>query len=147
MKHTMLILFLVAAITGVWQSSARAESPDDILVVANNALSVSSVSNAELKSIFLKERTRWRNGAKVIPIHAKEGTPLRRAFLRRLLNMEESRERAYWQEQKIKRGALPPAAFSSSLRAVFQIKGSVAYVFRSDYKEGVAKIVAVLESN
>ena len=61
--------------------------------------------------------------------------------------MEESRERAYWQEQKIKRGTLPPAAFSSSLRAVFQIKGSVAYVFRSEYKEGVVKVLAVLESN
>lgn len=147
MKHTIFVLFVVAVISGAWQSTAHAERPDDILVVANNSLKADSVSTAELKAIYLKERTRWKTGGRAIPIHAKEGTALRRAFLQRLLRMEESRERAYWQEQKIKKGTLPPAAFSSSLRAVFQIKGSVAYVFRSDYKQGVAKVVAVLTSD
>ena len=147
MKHNILILLLAAAIIGIGQSTAHAESPNDILIVANNSVKADSVSMAELKAIYLKERTRWKAGGRAIPIHAKEGTVLRRAFLQRLLRMEESRERAYWQEQKIKKGTLPPAAFSSSLRAVFQIKGSVAYVFRSDYKQGVAKVVAVLASD
>ena len=147
MKHKTRVLLLVVAITGLWQSTAAADSPDDILIVANKSVPLNTASNAELKAIFLKQKSRWKNGSKAIPVHAKKGTTLRSDFLKRLLNMEQSRERSYWQEQKIKRGVLPPPAFSNSLRAVFQISGSVSYVFRSDYKEGVAKILAVLESD
>ena len=60
--------------------------------------------------------------------------------------MEQSRERSYWQEQKIRKGLMPPATFSNLLMAVFKVNGSVSYVFRSDYKQGVVKILAVLAS-
>ena len=145
MKRKMLIVFLVAfALVGIFQSPAHADSPNDILVVANKSVPGSSISSSELKAIFLKKKGRWKNGAKAIPINAKDGTALRKAFLQRLLNMEESRERSYWQEQKIRGGTMPPATFSNLLKAVFKVNGSVGYVFRSDYKEGVVKVLMVL---
>ncbi len=39
---------------------------------------------------------------------------------------------------------MPPATFSNLLKAVFKVNGSVGYVFRSDYKEGVVKVLMVL---
>ena len=64
MKHTILTIIVVAAITGFWQSTAHAESPDDILVVANSSLTMNSVSSAELKAIFLKQNPleEWGQG-------------------------------------------------------------------------------------
>jgi ABC-type phosphate transport system substrate-binding protein len=145
-SKTLVVLLLGFALTGVWQSTAHADSPDDILIVVNKSVPINSVSSAELKAIFLKKKTRWKNGSKAIPIHAKNGTPLRKAFGQRLLNMEQSREKSYWQEQKIRTGTLPPITFSNLLKAVFKVNGAVSYVFRSDYKEGVVKIIMVLAS-
>jgi hypothetical protein len=143
-SKTLMVVLLVTAFTVIWQSTAHADNPNDILVVANNSVPISSISTAELKSIFLKKKGRWKNGSKAFPIHAKEGTTLRKAFGQRLLNMELSRELSYWQEQKIRKGIMPPATFSNLLKAVYKVKGSVSYVFRSNYKAGVVKILAVL---
>jgi ABC-type phosphate transport system substrate-binding protein len=145
-SKALVVLLLGFALTGAWQSTAHADSPNDILIVANKSVPINSISTAELKSIFLKKKGRWGNGSKAIPIHAKKGTTLRKAFNSRLLNMDQSREQSYWQEQKIRKGLMPPASFSNLLMAVFKVNGSVSYVFRRDYKQGVVKILAVLAS-
>ena len=145
MKSKLLMISLLTfAFAGIFQSTAYAESPDDILIVANKSVPMDSISSAELKAIFLKKKSRWKNGSKTIPINAKDGTLLRKTFVQRLLNMEQTREKSYWQEQKIRKGTLPPATFSNLLKAVFKVNGSVGYVFRSDYKEGVVKVLMVL---
>ncbi len=135
---------LIIAISLVLPSLARAESPDDILIVANFSVKIKTVSTAELKAIFLKKKVRWKTGLKAIPIHAKGGTLLKQEFLKRLMNMDEDLERSYWQDQKIRSGTVPPVAFRKALKAVFNIKGSVSYVFRSQYMKGVVKILTVL---
>ncbi|MCP4675326.1 MAG: hypothetical protein GY854_07435 [Deltaproteobacteria bacterium] len=123
---------------------ARAESPGDILIVANKGVAVDSVSVDELKAFFFKQRTSWKKGGKVVPVHAKEGSSLREAFLAKVLSMQLTQEIAFWQEQKIRKGISAPPEFSNTLKAVFKIKGSLSYVFRKDFKEGVVKVILVL---
>jgi ABC-type phosphate transport system substrate-binding protein len=124
--------------------AAAAESPDDILIVVNKSVTAGSTTVAELRNIFLKKKTSWRTGDQVVPVHATSGSKLRSAFQKRLLGMSATEEREYWKNAKIKHALMEPATFNDTLKAVFKLRGAVSYVFRSQYKEGVAKILLVL---
>ncbi len=141
-----LIVFCLACVAFLVSSvnSVKAESPNDILIVANKGVSAGSLSLDELKAFFFKERTSWKTGGRVVPIHANEDSALRKAFLSKVLSMRLAQEKAFWQEQKIRKGMAAPPEFSNTLKAVFKIKGALSYIFRKDYREGVAKILLVL---
>ena len=132
--------------------SARAESPDDIIVFVNKALKVDAVSQDEVKKIFLKKKTSWSPREKIICIHAKKGTPLRNAFRKRVLEMDEKAENVYWQEQKIRHQLAKPPEFANTVKAVFKVKaifktlGAISYAFRKDVPGNVVKTVLVVPS-
>jgi ABC-type phosphate transport system substrate-binding protein len=125
-------------------SSVVANDPEDILVVVNVSVAEKSVELEELRTIFLKMRTSWRSGGKVVPINPKNGSALRRQFQERVLGMSADEEKSYWEKQKITKGVEPPPEFTNTLKAVFRIKGSVTYIYRSQYREGVSKVLYVL---
>jgi ABC-type phosphate transport system substrate-binding protein len=137
-------LLVAAACVALFSAPARADGPNDILVIANKAVGVDSITLDELKAFFLKQRTSWKGGEKVNPIHAAAGSPLRQAFLQRVLGMSQSQETEHWQSQKIRQGLDGPAELANTLQAVFRVKGGVSYVFRSQYKDGAAKILLVI---
>jgi hypothetical protein len=120
-----------------------AEGPNDIMIIANKSVKASKISADELKAIFLKKKESFA-GSKVVPINAKTGSPLRKAFQRRVVDMDGNNEAGYWEEQKIKTGLTPPSEFAGTVKAVFSVKGSVGYCFRSEYREGVVKVLLVL---
>lgn len=124
--------------------SVSAENPQDILIIVNKSSSVKSASVDELRDVFLKKRSSWSGGDKVIPVHASEGSTLREDFRRRVLNMSSGDEKNYWQEKKIKSGDSKPAEFGDTQRAVFKLRGAVSYVYRSQFKEGSANVVLVV---
>lgn len=140
----ILSLLAIAAAIALAPRWGRAESPDDILVIANKGVAADALSVDEIKSLFTRSRGTWKNGGKVIPVHAKEGSDLRKAFRSRVLRMSLEEEQSFWQDQKIRKGLTPPAEFGNPLKAVFSLSGSVSYVFRRDYRDGVAKILLVL---
>ncbi len=145
MKKPFIALPLLVVVSLMLPGSpAVAENPNDILIVANQGVSVDSVSIKDLKAIFLKRRANWKNGGKVIPIHAKEGTEIRNAFVERVLGMDSVKERAYWQEVMVKSGTRKPPEFSNTLKAVFKLRGGVSYIYRSQYRDGVSKILLVI---
>jgi len=121
---------------------AAAESPDDILIIANPSLSAVSISKAEAREIFLRTKTDFR-GSRTTPIHASDGSVLRKTFSRKVLGMTEAEEKQYWEKVKIMEGKMPPASFSNTSKAVFKLKDSISYVFRKDYKN-VGKILLVI---
>ncbi len=140
LASVVTVLAFVLAVAPV----ARAESPRDILVVVNRASTVDSVTIDELRDVFLKKRASWRSGGKTTPVNASEGSSLREDFRKRVLNMSSSAEKSYWQKRKIKAGESRPAEFENTLRAVFKLRGAVSYVYRSQFKEGTARVVLVL---
>ena len=138
-----LSLFFAFAI--LWLSAApiSAESPEDILVIANRALKAKSISDSELRDIFLKKKESWHTGLRALPVHSKNAQ-LRNDFSQRLLQMNPSEEMRYWQQYQIKTGKPQPPSFGNTLKAVFSLKGAVSYIYRSQYREGVANVVLVL---
>ncbi len=145
MTYRHLILGLTTAtILALSPGHARADNPNDILIVANKGVSADSITIPELKAFYLKQKTRWKGGGRVVAVNAKEGNPLRAAFQKTLLGMSAAKEKSYWQDQKIRTGLTAPPEFGNLLKATFSLRGSVSYVFRKDYREGVVKILLVL---
>ncbi len=121
-----------------------AEKPSDILVVVNKSSPISRIEPEELKSIFLKKKEIWSDGTRAVPINAPEGSKIREAFRRSIIGFDRDREETYWQDQMIKHGLRRPPEFSRPLKAVFKLRGAVSYVYRSEYRQNVAKVILVL---
>ncbi len=123
---------------------AFAESPNDILIIANKSVHQESSTLGEIKNLFLKKKTTWQSGEKALPIHASRSASIRAEFLKRVLDMSTSEETAYWHARKVKEGIDKPVTFGNTLKAVFKLRYSVGYIYRSQYKEGVVRILLVI---
>ena len=142
MKRTVLLVF-VFLVFAFAPLPLSAGSSEEILIIANNSLQASRVSDGELRDIFLGKKSNWGTGLRAVPIHSNNRA-LRDDFRTRLLQMNEAEETRYWQAYQIKTGKSQPASFGNTLKAVYKLKGAVSYIYKSQYKEGVAKVVAVL---
>ena len=134
---------VVLAVPTLRPASIHSE-PDSIVIIVNNSVGVTSLSEAEVRRFFLKEKERWGNGDKVFPLNAKPGAKVRALFQQKVLKMTATEEQAYWQDQKIKLGKTPPPEFINIPKAVFSLKGSIGYCLRSEHKAGTSKIVLTL---
>lgn len=140
----VLVLAAIVITTTLTVRVSRAESPNDILVIVNSSVKVSSLTSEDVKEIFLKKRRSFSSGERAVPINAGDNAKLREEFRERVLKMSATDERTYWQTLKIKEGEVDPAVFSNNLKAVFKLRGGVSYIYRSQYKANVAKVVLVL---
>lgn len=120
---------------------AHAESPEDVLVITNNAFSQASLSHDEVQQLFLKKRTEV-GGQAVTVFVAPSKSPLRDAFARLALRMDPTAEGEYWYKQQIVSGLSEPAASASALKTVFTLPSSISYIFRKDLKPDAVKVVA-----
>jgi hypothetical protein len=136
--HKVLVL---SAILGLSASNVRAEGPEDLLIIANKSVAAATADAGEIKAIFLKGKTAI-GGDSVFPLNAKSDSDLRGAFRKRVLKMNEDKERGFWEDEKVKKGVEPPPEVPMTLKAVSSKSGGISYVFRKDYKDGVAKILA-----
>lgn len=121
-----------------------AEDPGDILIIANDSVPVGSLTLAEAQELFLKDRVYWQSTSKATPVNAPEGSVLREDFLRRVLKMSAGDEKEFWEKKKIKTGVVPPPQFENPLKAVYKLQGGVGYVYRSQYRPGLVKILLVV---
>lgn len=128
---------LIVSLTGM----ARAEGPNDLLIIGNKSISASNADAAEVKAVFLKSKTSL-GGDSVFPINAKSDSDLRAAFRKLVLKMSDDKEKGFWEDEKVKKGVEPPPEMAGTLKAVFSKAGGISYVFRKDYKDGTAKIIA-----
>ncbi len=127
--------------------SARADKPNDILVVVNLSVKIKELTVEDARDYFLKKKYSWPGGKKAIAVNAKANKLLRTDFREKVLNMTTGDEIRYWQQRQIKFAETHPPEFSNTLKAVFKLKGAISYVYRSDYKEKVSKIVLVIPAN
>ncbi|MBN2526096.1 MAG: hypothetical protein JXR76_06860 [Deltaproteobacteria bacterium] len=122
---------------------AQAESTDDLVVIANKRFSADNLSLTEVKRIFKKEITNF-HGTRVKPIHARDGNALRQQFVNKVLGMNPSAEKKYWQEMMVKKGMNPPSELTNTVRGVFSTPGAISYCFRKDFNPTTSKIVLSL---
>jgi hypothetical protein len=120
--------------------------PLDLFVIVHRKSPIESATKEEIRNLFLQKRERWKNGEKAVPVNAPADSEVREAFITRVLYMTKDVEKNYWYRRKIRQGAAVPPQFRNTLKAVFNLRRSVGYVFRKDYIEKVVKVILVVSS-
>jgi ABC-type phosphate transport system substrate-binding protein len=116
-------------------------SPHDILVFVNQSADIDSLSKSELEQIFLKKKTTWPSGQRIVSINASGTSSLREAFRAKVLDMREVDEATYWEKQRIRHQIEPPVEMTNTPKAVFKLKSAISYAYRKDVPEDVVKVV------
>lgn len=124
----------------------RTDPRQALAIIVNRSNPVENLSFAELRKIFLGERSRWPNGHRVVVTMMESGNLEREIVLRQIYHMTES---AY--QDHFLRGAytgeipvLPKALASPAIlrKFVFNTPGAIGYLRASDINESV-KVVSI----
>ena len=135
-------LILLLASLGSW-SAARAQ---DIVLVANQGVKISEITNADLRAIFMGTRTRFADGSHAVPVTLKGG-PVHEVFLKTHVGESPEEFRSEWRKVVFTgQGAMPKAFDSESdlIEYVGSTPGAVGYVSRISSQNRV-KILATVK--
>ncbi len=125
---------LVAAVVGmvlfagvaVFVHSSQA---DDILIIANKDIPVSSLTAEELKSIFLGEKVKWNDRQTVAFVLLM--TDIHESFLKKYLGISSVQYSQYWKKMIFTGRAKSPKAFNKPEELcdyVANTSGCIGYV-------------------
>jgi ABC-type phosphate transport system substrate-binding protein len=132
--------FVAAAfIVLMWTGHASTEIVPFVVIV-NQANPVKSLTQAELRRIFMKESRMWQHGEAMVPVDWESTHYLRAVFCRDVLNRSVREMAEYWVQKSMTQGLNPPSTQRSAraiIRFVASVPGAISYVPPSDVAEGV----------
>ena len=143
-KITSIALLLLFTVN--LPRTAAADSPDDILVIANKGIDTNQITVDELKQIFLGKKSSWKGGDRIVCLNQFDSHPIRNVFRKKVLNMSPKEEETYWEAQKVRRQLAPPPELTSIPKAVFKLKNAISYAYRKDVPDNVVKVLLVLHT-
>ena len=126
MKRT-IVVFLSLLVLSAADGLAMANEAVAVVVDRDNPRNDISVS--ELKEIFQGKRKDWPDGARVVALDLEPG-PVRDAFNKGVMGMDQSAVDQFWVEQKV-RGAGSPnkvVNIATVVKLVPRVRGAVSYV-------------------
>jgi ABC-type phosphate transport system substrate-binding protein len=125
------------AILAAWlalSAPSRTEAPQERFVVVVNAANPESSADAEtLSAVFLKQRKKWPNGERVVPVDQSLLSALRSFFVTAVFGQQSSAIQAYWEGEVSAGRDSPPAVRSGDeevLAFVAANVGAIGYVDR-----------------
>jgi ABC-type phosphate transport system substrate-binding protein len=127
--------------------SVAAASAADFVVVVNNENKVTSLSAKDAAALFLKKKTQWPNGTKVVPVVLGDAAAATAAFNKLVMNRSASAVHAFWQQEIFSGRNVPPAEKASDDEVVAFVQknpGAIGYVSAGASHSGV-KVVTVTE--
>lgn len=136
---TIIVLALLAIL-----SSPVFTMAEDVLIIANENVTVSSLGRDDIKHIFLGQKTSWNDGSKIIFV-VQDRTKAGDAFLKKYLNKTASQYEVYWKKQVFSGKGKMPYSFSSNqelVEFVSRTPGAISYV-SSGTTTGNTKIITV----
>jgi ABC-type phosphate transport system substrate-binding protein len=129
---TAVALLLIAGTT----TMASAET----VMIVNAENPAAKVTASEIANFFLGKTTQWKGGLKAAPVDQKKDTAPGKAFLAKIVKMNESDFKNLWVEKMLSGGAEPPKVLDSDeavIKFVKENKGAVGYIDAANLKEGV----------
>jgi len=156
-RVTSVVVCLIAAVLlrGNGSSSAAGAGPlmaagagseQSLAIIVNQSNSVENFSMAELRKIFLGERSHWPNGRRITLVMLDPAQPERKVILREIYGMNEKDL-----SQHFIQGVFTGAVFvspktlgtpSDVLKFVFNVPGAIGYL-RVAEVDGSVKILRV----
>lgn len=118
----------------------------DLLVIANNSVSESSVSKQDLKMIFLGKKKSWEGGQKIKPVTLKDGES-HDAFVNTYVEKTPASFSSFWKHAILSGTGIPPKSFTSEddlVKYVAGKDGAVGYISSdTPYAESAVKILEI----
>jgi ABC-type phosphate transport system substrate-binding protein len=133
-------LFPILALALGWSLPCAA---DDLLVIAHPDVAISSLTPAQLSSIYLLKVISWQGGENIVPVNREASSAARKNFSDAVLHQPPHALDAYWNQMHFK-GKVPPMVQESDqavLAFVQKVPGAIGYVSASVAPKNV-KILA-----
>jgi len=146
---TCAFAILAVAMGICWMASVSPveAAGDPIVVIVNNANPVDNLSIAELKKLFLGDRSRWDTGKAVAPVILSPGAPERTAFLKIVCGMSDADLGKYFLQAAFTgKSATPPKEVGSAAAVKSFVAGSpggIGFLKASDLPAGDTTVKAV----
>lgn len=105
-------------------------SAGEVVIITNENVPVSTLAAADLKQIFLGNKTTWDNGDKITFV-VQDGSDTSDTFLKTYVQKSASQYDNYWKKQVFTGKGKAPKSFSSEqelIQFVSQTPGSIGYV-------------------
>ncbi|MDX2094817.1 MAG: hypothetical protein SFW64_02625 [Alphaproteobacteria bacterium] len=116
-------------------SFAGAANAGTYALIVNSANPASGdAMKAEVKNLFLKQKTSWPSGDEAEPTARAAGSPEHAALLKSVLGMNQAALDGHWASEKSKSGTSAPKEVSSDsilFRQIGKKKGAFGYVPQS----------------
>ena len=113
------------------RGSAPAQSATNLVVIVHSDVPVTSLSAAELASIYVRVTKTWKNGKTVRALNLLPSSPERIEFDRVVLDMSPERSAQFWMDKQIRGEEAAPKAIAQAdiiARLVPTLSGSIGYV-------------------
>ena len=123
-------------------SAARAQ---DVVLVANKDVQISTIRDADVRAIFTGEKTRFADGSHAVPVTLKGGQT-HEVFLEKHVGESPDEFRARWRKTVFTGQGAMPKAFdyeSALIEYVAATPGAVGYVSRISPQDKVKCLAAI----
>jgi len=145
-KNPRIFLALLAAMALL---PKPASAGNGVRIIANPSVKADAISPAELKGVFLEERTSLADGSRVEPVLSKGGA-VHDAFVKQYLGKNESDLKVYYQSLVFTgKGSAPKSISSDEEIAAYVAKtrGAIGYVSSEASVVGVKTLVVSESGN
>jgi len=145
---TILLALAAVALLRAAPDARVATSPkqESLAIIVNQSNTVDDLSMAELRAVFLGERSHWPNGRRITLVMMEQGQPEREAILREICRLGEADFR-----RRILQGLftgevlVSPKTLATPLgvrKFVFNVPGAIGYLRPKDV-DGSVKVIRV----
>lgn len=141
----VVILATAGFVDPIPQTRVQAAHPKEgLAIVVNRENPIESLSMAELRTVFLGERSHWPNGRRITLVMMEPGQPERDTMLRDVCRMSESDlRRRYLQGLLTGEVLVSPKTLANPIgvrKFVFNVPGAIGYLRAEDVDDSVKVI-------
>ncbi len=144
MKTKVAVGLICAVIATIVLPLSSAAFAEEIVVIANKDVPLTSIRGDVLKNIFLVKKTQWDNGKKINIVTLKS-CGVQKAFLKTVIKKTPSQSQRYYRSLVFTGKGKAPRALSTEaevVRYVSKTDGAIGYV-SSGAETGSVKILTV----
>jgi len=123
--------------------TASAETAGGFKVVVHPENPTASLSGPELSAIFLKSRTRWEDGERILPADLSASSEVRREFTLAIHGMPLEAVMAHWQQEIFSGRSVPPPVKADDVAMIEFVRsnpGAIGYVSSRTSTEAVREL-------
>ena len=116
-------------------------------IIVHPSTSISSFSKNDISKLFLKKKTTWPSGAKVLPVDLLAASSVRIRFSKDIHGKDVSSIAAYWQQQIFSGRSVPPPEEASDKAVIAFVQehpGAIGYV-SGGVVSGIVKVLTPTE--